>query len=285
LFKAERAHLMNRIRLVAWVAISSFCIWARAEIPELARLKAAAEAGNPTAQYKYAQTFGAGGADRNGWLMAAAAQGYGLAEDELAWGSNWVYFQSTPSDAKSRARFLKTYGARMRQALLFASIAADKGFGRSRLLLALAYAHGVLLPNDQIEAYKWVVLSEGGNFVATVTARSLKTDLLKQMPLAEVEEGEARAARYRPGGTANRVRIAIIVPGLKLTGLAAAHGNPFAIINGARLTAGQTTQINIDDMPVLLKCLSIDNAAAIVSLPPDDTPIVLRPGEGAAVLR
>jgi hypothetical protein len=247
------------------------------EVPTLAQTKVDAEAGNAEAQYAFAQSFGAGGSDWNRWMSAAAAQGYGPAVDTLAWTSKWVYFAN--SNPRTIEQHLKNNGAEMRRALVLASSAADKGFAHSRQLLAMAYANGVLVPQDRVESYKWYRLLK--NLETHPTKNSPNDDLVKVMSLAEVQEAEARAERYQPGSTATEIRNALVVPNLKLSGMASNGSTHIAIINGTRLTPGQSTMLNVAGVPVSLKCVSVEEKFVVFTLPPDNRRFIISPGSRA----
>ena len=258
------------------LALSVLSLSARADVPALAKLKAAAETGNPQAQYQFAKSFGVGGAEWRQWLNAAAVQDYGPAEDELAWSLNWSNFATNFSDPRMRSAHLKQRGSRMRQALIFASAAADKGFGRSRLLLAMAFAHGYLVPPDRVEAYYWMKLSEPPDLMANISKNHLRDELLKTMPLADVERAEARAAKIRPAATAVRIRNAMILPGLKLTGLFASGDRHVAVVNGTKLVSDQNAELSVDGVSFTVRCLCIDEKSALIELLPDGSQILLR---------
>ncbi len=271
-------HCRRYFTALVVIAVGYLSQIAQADVPELAKIKAAAEAGNPEAQYVFAKSFGAGGSDWKRWMGAAAAQGYGPAEDDLAWTSNWAIFATSHSDPKTKAYVVKNNGAQMRQALILASSAADKGFHHSRLLLAYAYKEGYMVTVDRVEAYKWVLLAGGDELLAGISTSSVKNELVKSMSMTEVKEGEARAENYRPGETAILIRNAMIVPRLKLAGIASSGGERVAILNGTKISSGQNAQLRIDGLTVEIHCVSIDDKEATVTLPPDDTPITLRTG-------
>jgi len=115
------------------------------------------------------------------------------------------------------------------------------------------------------------------------TSSGLKSTLLKAMPLAEVQAGEALAKSYQPGHTVIQVRNAVIIPNLKLTGLASSGGDRIAIINGTRFVAGKSAQLNVDGYFVSVRCIRIDDKAAVVSMPPENTTVTLHQGSAPVV--
>ncbi|MFT3870929.1 MAG: hypothetical protein QM715_20945 [Nibricoccus sp.] len=275
-----------RFLVIVLASVLSLAV-ARADVPQLAKLKAAAEAGDPQAQYNFAKTFGPLGADWTKWLSASAAQGFGPAEDELAWTSNWAIFKITFPDAKMRNIHLKNNSAKMRQALLYASSAADKGFGRSRLILAMAYANGYGVQQDMVEAYKWAKLSASTDLIANVVESSERDRLLKTMPLQQVKEGEARAALFRPGNTAQEIYRAMVVPHLKLIGAVSSNGEipGTAIVSGKTIKVGEEKQIDINGLPVRMRCIRIEKTGVTIALLPSETQYLLRPNAPAEIIR
>ncbi len=257
---------------------------AAAEVPQLARLKAAAEAGDAHSQFEFALQFGSGTPERARWLRAAAAQDLGEAQDEIAWTSTFSIFATYFPEEKARASYLKIHGDAMRESLLLASVAADKGFGRSRVLLALAYSNGYLVPSDTIEGYKWAKIANTSDLFAADLRRKLQDRLLKDMPISSVEEGERRAAVFRPGGTANAIRTQLAIPYLKLSGVATIHEQRVAIVNGSKLVAGQDSDLHVGKELITIHVISIGSSTVILSFPPSLQRYELKPGTVAAAL-
>jgi hypothetical protein len=257
---------------VLLTAASAFC-----QVPELARLKRAAESGDAEAQYQYAQKFSAGGERRN-WLLAAAKQGHGGAEDQLAWESNWHLFTTYFPADPLRSSHLRKNNAQMRDAIAWAALAADKGFPQSRLILAYAYANGYVVETDLVEAYKWLTLAKNLPLMASVSSGGLKDRLVKSMPLEAVRTAERNAAIYRPGQTLPTIYRQLIVPQLKLNGTAVINGQTVAIINGKRAKQGEQVELAIDGTTFLLRVVRTDKNSVTVTLPSISEEIVLRTG-------
>jgi hypothetical protein len=265
-------------------ALAPFLPFARADIPDLAKLKAAAEAGNMDAEFEFAHHFPIGGAEWRKWLEAGVAQGDGRADDELAWTLNWSYFAVSFPNPAMRASHLKSNRSRMREALVLASSAADKGFGRSRLLLGMAYANGYLLNQDSAEAYMWLKLAQSSDFTANFSASQLRDRLLKEMPLEGVEERERRAAAFQAGGTADLIRTQLTLPLLKLEGVATMGGQRVAILNRVKLRDGGDTRLNLDGLSILIHTIAVNQDSVIFCLPPASQRYEIRPGFSAAAL-
>jgi hypothetical protein len=273
--------LLRSVFIASFSFVGPMITWA--DVPALARIKASAEAGNAEAQYAFANSFPVGSKEWTQWTKAAANQGLGPAEDAIAWTMNWAYLATDFTDPKLRSSHLKKHSAKMREALIFASSAADKAFSHSRLLLAYAYANGYCLPRDPIEAYKWVKLSRATDVVGSAQAASLKDKLLKQMPLHQVEAGEKRASEYRPGTTGVQIRNALVLPFLKLTGTVVDGSQRVAIVSGTRIEPGKPAQVVVEGISLSLRCIAIENKSVVVELLPDGTRVVLTTGSDARV--
>ena len=245
------------------------------QVPDLALLKRAAESGNAEAQFRYAQTFSASSGRRD-WLLAAANQGHGPAEDQLAWEMNWSLFSTHFPKEPLRSTHLRKNSAQMRDALAWAALAADKGFPRSRLLLAFAYANGYVVPADPLEAYKWLTLARDLPEIARISSGGLKERLIKSMSLEEVQAAERRAAAYRPGNTAPTIYRQIVLPSLKLNGTATMNGETVALINGKRIKPGEQVEVIADGVTIQLYLVSVERNAATITLPPMKEEFVLR---------
>jgi hypothetical protein len=265
------------IRFIAGLIIVIIANSAVGQVPELAKLKRAAESGDPEAQYQYAQKCSAGG-ERRTWLLQAANQGHGTAQDQLAWELNWSLFATYFPTDPLRSSHLRSKSAQMRDALAWAALAADKGFGQSRLLLALAYANGYMVQTDLVEAYKWFLLSDRSSIAAGITRGQLKDRLLKTMPIEAVQAGERRAASYQPGQTASTIYRQLFLPLLKLNGTATMNGQTVSIINGKPAKPGEQVELSIEGTTIRLRVVRADKNSATVTLPPNREEIVLRTG-------
>lgn len=74
-------------------------------------------------------------------------------------------------------------------------LAADQGFAESQFNLAVLYANGDGVKRDLVEAFKWLTLAmKQGHLLAT----RQRPVVAQQMTAAEIQEGEKRAAQWRP---------------------------------------------------------------------------------------
>ncbi|MFT3782422.1 MAG: hypothetical protein QM790_10450 [Nibricoccus sp.] len=85
--------------------------------------------------------------------------------------------------------------------------------------------------------------------------------------------------------TALEIRNAMIIPNLKLAGIVTSDGEQVALINSTRLRINQETQLNVDGLPVKVRCVSIDAKSAVIYLFPGETKVSLRPGAAAEISR
>ena len=155
--------------------------------------------------------------------------------------------------------------------------AADKGFSRSRVLLGMAFANGYLVPRDQAEAYKWLKLAPTGGFMTDIAAGPVRDRLLKETPLASIQEGERRAINYWPGFTLIQIRSQLVLPLLKLTGLATMNGKRIALIGGKKLSENEDTRVELGGLSITLRAISISEKQVVICLPPNPQQYVLRP--------
>jgi hypothetical protein len=146
----------------------------------------------------------------------------------------------------------------------------------------MAYANGVLVPRDPVEAYKWYRLIKDAE--RNPSNRSPNDALVKTRSMAQVQEGEARAAAYRPGGTPIQIRNALIIPSLKLSGLASNGKDHIAVVNGKRLVAGQSAELNVAGISVSVECVSVDAKSVTLRLPPDTGRIILKTGRAPVMV-
>lgn len=250
-------------------------------MPELTRIKAAAEAGDAKAQYELAKSFAHGRPERARWMSAAANQDYGPAQDALAWDGNWMYFVVSHATPGMRATHLGLHGAQMQQSLVWAAIAADKGFDQSRLILAFANLRGYIVPQDNIESYKWFSMVKGVGIVEWPHVAPAKKSLEQTMPLTAVEEALRRAATADKRPTLQIVLRHIAVANLQLTAIAGSKDRQLAMVNGTTIAVGAEAAITINGMPLQVRCTRIGQHDAAFVVPPDSTVITLRVGAPA----
>jgi len=74
-------------------------------------------------------------------------------------------------------------------------LAADQGFAESQVNLAVLYANGEGVKRDLAEAFKWLTLAMKQGHQLAAKQRPV---LAQQMTAADIQEGEKRAAQWRP---------------------------------------------------------------------------------------
>lgn len=262
------------MNLVVFCLLSALCLvpshtHAQTPNPPLADVKAAAEAGDPQAQDKLADTFRLKGdfEDAVTWYRRSAPAGilnsqYQLAHTLLMWARS----PSVP-DA--------TQTMHAAEAIPWLQKAASKSHTRARLDLGQLYLDGKFIKKDLPEAYKWFCLAADGsllNFDATL-AKSARDNLILRMTQDQIADGNQLIAAFRanpdqPTATPEPSYF----QRLKLQGITATPGRPLAIINGRTLAPGDTTTVKLDGQPVTLRCLSISRTSATISIDGFSTP-------------
>jgi TPR repeat protein len=74
-------------------------------------------------------------------------------------------------------------------------LAADQGFAESQFNLAVMYVNGEGLKQDLVEAFKWLTLAMKQGHQPATRQRPV---VAQRMTAAEIQEGEKRAAAWRP---------------------------------------------------------------------------------------
>ena len=120
--------------------------------------------------------------------------------------------------------------------------------------------------------------------MSDIAASGTRDRLLKEMPMNAVEEGERKAAKYKPGSAGSLIRAQLVLPLIKLTRLASIGGTVVAIINGKRCRVGEDVSINFDGLSAVVHIQGIDSGGVTFSLPPGGQPYVIR-GDSTATPR
>jgi hypothetical protein len=244
--------------LICWLGLG-VAVAARgwAASPDPARLKAAAEAGDPQAQYDYARTLPASdGAGQLVWFERAARAGYAPAQEAL--GSH--YAAAAQGAKEERATLL-------RESVRWSSRAAYAGIYTAQLRIAQFYRTGEVLPKDLVAAYLW--MQTGINQSPfSVIYRSTLDQLTAAMSPADRAEAEEKMKRFRPRPVTglNAIEADLILAQLHLGGMTVVNGAPRVLINDIPFASGETKELKLDGESVRLTCFSIDEKSVLVSL-------------------
>jgi TPR repeat protein len=231
--------------------------WAQGHPPDLPTLKAAAEKGDPEAQFEYARALPAShGAEQLDWFYRAARAGYAPAQEAL--GSHFA------SAALARPAQRMTD---LRESVRWSSRAAYAGIYTAQLRIAQFYRQGEALPRDLISAYIWMRLGVNRSPYGIIYQSSL-AQLIGEMSPAQRAEADERLRKFqvKPLTGLNPVEADLIFTQLHLDATPAAHGALQVVINGVPFASGETKELKLDGESVRLVCFSIDEKSVLVSL-------------------
>jgi hypothetical protein len=168
---------------------------AQLDLPDLAKIKIAAEAGDAEAQDKLAEKFRSHGdtAQAIVWYRKAAAQNYVHAQGKL--GNILLMRYEMHLDTKPEVR-----GAVAIEARKWITLAANAGDKPAQADLAQLCLKGSLVRLDYVEAYKWSELAaQGSPFEpSSITGKSVRDSAILKMNAAQIEEARKRANSFVP---------------------------------------------------------------------------------------
>lgn len=221
---------------------------------DLAHLKAAADAGDPQAQYDYARALPA--ADTAGqllWYERAARGGNAPAQEEL--GSH--YASEAQAATAERATLL-------RESVRWSSRAAFAGIYTAQLRIAQFYRTGEVLPKDLVAAYLWMQTGINQSPFSVIYRGSLD-QLVAAMSPAERADAEEKLRRFRPKPVSglNPIEADLILSQLHLGGRAGTPDAPRVLINDVPFASGETKELKLDGESVRLTCFSIDKSVLV----------------------
>jgi hypothetical protein len=231
--------------------------WAQANPPDMPKLKAAAETGDPKAQYEYAKALPAAhGAEQLDWFHRAARAGYAPAQEAL--GSHFA--SAAQADPEGRIALL-------RESVRWSSRAAFAGIYTAQLRIAQFYRQGEALPRDLVSAYLWMRLGVNRSPYGIIYQSSL-AQLIGEMSPAERAEAEERLRKFQVKAQSglNPVEADLIFTRLHLDGGSVVNGAPQVVINGIPFASGETKELKLDGESVRLVCFSVDEKSVLVSL-------------------
>ena len=243
------------------LAVSFFT---QVQAQSLEQIKAAADAGDPAAQDKFAEQFILRGdlANAEIWYRKSSVQGYAHAQGRLGnmllmRARMWVSLK--PPEKAALAD----------EALKWAMLAANQGDTRGQADLADMYLEGKFVKQDLIEAYKWGELSSRGSLIetATITGQSVRNNAILKMSEEQISEGHKRVAAFTP----HQITKADIpdpswVRKVKLEGISGATNHRLAIICGKTFAKGDETAVKIDGKNFMVRCLDIRESSVDVSI-------------------
>ena len=225
--------------------------------PDLARLKAAADAGDPQAQYDFARSLPASdAAGQLVWFERSARAGFAPAQEAL--GSHYA---SVAQEAKAARATL------LRESARWSSRAAYAGIYTAQLRIAQFYRTGEVLPRDLVAALLWMQTGINQSPFGVIYQGTLE-QLRAAMTPAERADAEEQLKRFRPKPITgmNPIEADLILFQLHLGGTATEGGVTRVRINDVAFGSGETKELKLDGETVRLTCFSIDEKSVLVSL-------------------
>ena len=242
--------------LLASVLLGTVAL-AQSNIPDLAKLKLAAEAGNAAAQHEYASRIALSNAKESfEFNLKSANQGFGPAEDVV--GQH--YLSMAPYDAKDGGK-LERLGVR------YTSRAAFKVIPNAQANLSECYERGTALPKNPALSYAWMALAlrtAGGPGSMSALVYKMRLDqLVARIPSSAIIEGQKLAESIRAGSPEmNPVEADLIVAQMRITGFFFGDGRKAVMVNQVRFSKGETKALPIDGDAVALLCTAIEGKSA-----------------------
>jgi hypothetical protein len=225
--------------------------------PNLAGIKAEAEAGSAKAQYEYGKAVpDSQVTERLDWYYRSARAGFAPAQEAL--GS---YFATEPAaDPQKRA-------ANLREAVRWSSRAAYQGVYTAQLRIAQFYRKGEGLPKDRVAAYLWMRLGINSSPLAIIYKSNLD-QLTAEMSPAEIADAENRlkAFELKTVSKMNPIEAELIFSQLRLGAPAVINGVRQAVVNSVSFTQGEAKELKLGGESVRIVCFSVDEKSVLVGI-------------------
>ena len=224
--------------------------------PDLVAIKAAAEAGDPKAQFEYGKAIPYPRmAEQLDWYLKSARAGYAPAQDALG-----NYFSTYVSD-KQR------YAANLRESVHWSSRAAYQGVMWSQARIAAFYRDGGVLPKDRVAAYVWFRVANQSS-PSQIVYRGDIDRLITEMSMTEIAEAESRLKAFRLGlySGLNPVEADMIFAELKIGAIYVVNGVNQVVLGNTRFNQGEAKDLNLSGESVRITCLSIEGTSALVAI-------------------
>lgn len=247
----------NLLRLAVFLFAVSFVT--AADLPDLVRMKMAAESGDRVAQFEYGRRLSFGNQkEQFDWLLKSANQGYAPAQDAVA---EALHLRYIPDPKKKRSA--------EREAAAWASRAAYQGFASAQARLGQYYDQGVGVRKDPVKAYMWTQIavqtaSISNPVVGNMVYQANRDSLIKRTSTEDILEGQRLAAAFRAENYLGMtpVEADLAFAELKLSAIYKLKGYQSAVLNNVRFGVGETKEIKLDDHSITLTCVGIEEKAA-----------------------
>ena len=229
---------------------------AQSNIPDLARLKLAAEGGDAKAQFEYGTKIALSNPDASfATILKSAAQGYEPAEER----AGYLLIQ--------RASFNKERAKLERMGVRFTARAAFKGDVVAQERLSECFERGTVFSKNLVMAYAWMAIAlrtAGGPKEMRALAYKGQLDrLIANLPSSAIAEGQRIADNFRPTKTGLEALLAeTVMSQIRLSAIYLGADKKVAVVNQTQFAEGETKELPIDDGGVQVTCVSIDARAA-----------------------
>jgi hypothetical protein len=209
------------------------------------------------------------------WYRKAAP--HGIANSQYHLGNILLSWANSPV-AKDQAR-----AQHVDEGLPWLIKAANQGVRQAQVELGSVYRDGKFVARDLPEAYKWfsLVAAGGGgalDFAANL-GKTYRDTLIMQMSQGQIAEGNRRMAGFVPNSGENvPLPEPAYVTQIRLSGLGGSPPRRFAIINGKTLAPGESATVRVAARDVPIRCISITDRSAVVTIAdlPGTRELVLR---------
>jgi hypothetical protein len=240
----------------AAVGLASAC-FGQSRPPDLVAIRAAAEAGDPRAQYEYGKAIPFNRtAERLDWFFRSARAGYGPAEEEL--GS---YFSTTFEGDKQKRM------ANQRESVRWSSRAAYHGISSAQFRIAQFYQRGEVLPKDRVAAYIWMRLAiSNTNSLFNLVNKAELNRLITEMSSTEIAEAEARLKRFslKTDSKLNPIEVDLLFGQIQLGAVYVVNSVRQVVVNNIRFIQGETKDLVLAGERVPVSCLSIEEKSVLL---------------------
>ena len=228
---------------------------------DLAKIKAAAEQGDASAQDKlgdaYRSRFDSVNAEV--WYRKAAAQGVAHSQCEVGRILMW---RATEPTTRQEART-----AAADEAIQWFVKAAHQGDRQACLELGRQYRDGKFIKQDRVEAYKWFALAARREKLidpASIGGKGGRDAMILEMTQAEISEGKRRADAFVPNQS-HKLPEPSWVKEIKLQGIGGSSTNRVAIINAKTFEKDDVGTLKVAGKKIEVRCVAVaDKSATIV---------------------
>jgi hypothetical protein len=228
------------------------------QLPDLAKVKQAAEKGDAQAQLKFGETFYSrfNFPAAAMWFRKAAEQG----NAEAQWRLAEILSKGKPKMGESATEVPKAPD----EAAKWVIMAANQGHTTAQLALGQGYEKGVDVKKDYVEAYKWYRLASKQQ---PITAKGYLDPLILNLTTGEIQEGEKRATAFAPHlATLKDFPEPHYVQDIKLRGISGSSDKRFAIINDRTFAKGEEASVKVGERGIKVKCLELSERSVLVAI-------------------